>query len=65
MQFIENFKTGVEAGLEEIQELCLRHTELSLYFDIQVEKWVDRSSMGRLVNTVLRTNCPQAKTDEK
>lgn len=55
MQFIENFKTGVEAGLEEIQELCLRHTELSLYFDIQVEKWVDRSSMGRLVNTVLRT----------
>lgn len=55
MQFIENFKTGVEAGLEEIQELCLRHIELSFYFDIQVEKWVDRSSMGRLVNTVLRT----------
>lgn len=27
MQFIENFKTSVEAGLEETQELCLRHIE--------------------------------------
>lgn len=55
MQFIENFKTGVEASLEETQELCLRHIELNLYFDIQVERWVERRSMGRLVNTVLRT----------
>lgn len=55
MQFIENIKTSVEAGLEETQELCLRHIELSLYFDIQVERWVERRSMGRLVNTVLRT----------
>ena len=55
MQFIENIKTSVEAGLEETQELCLRHIELSLYFDIQVKRWVERRSMGRLVNTVLRT----------